>query len=62
MKKIKQPDFLTMSRIELRCDGELILGASVKKRPTNSKEMDRLLKTLIKILKSPRVNHSSDNL
>jgi hypothetical protein len=40
------------SRIELRCDGKLILGTSIEKRPKNSVEMVKLLKFLITMIES----------
>ncbi len=62
MKKIKQPNLLNNSRLEIHVNGEPRLGMSIEKRPADHKEMIQLLKSIIKALKSPKLNHDSDIL
>lgn len=42
-------------RIELFCDGKLIVGTSVGKRPENHEEMVSVLKGLIEMITAPDV-------
>jgi formyltetrahydrofolate synthetase len=42
-------------RIEIRCDGKLILVTSIIKQPENRGEMIDLLKSLIELMESPDV-------
>ena len=47
-------DGLCGARIELRCNGELILGTSVAKRPDNDAEYIALLEELLAVIKAPK--------
>lgn len=48
--KMNNENPMAGSRVELLCDGKLILGVSVRKRPENQDEMKAPLRELIETM------------
>lgn len=53
--QVSSSGLLAGHRVELRCDGKLILGTSVAKRPENHGEMVALIKEIVAMMEAPDV-------